>query len=237
MATTYNFTNDSITGVPVMTQTTLRENETTVLRHILDFSLQNIEAGTSDVAQALIIPAQTTVLNAFLRVITAETADSTVNLGYGSDSSYWGKSLNVDATGLVDTILKDSATWDPSSIDDPGSAAAIVEANDFTVAGAALGDRAYAYPSIDVTDLVVSATVTAEDTVTVTITNPTQAAVDLASMTMYVVVDKAPSRTSPLYFAAADTLDLTATTVNGDVDLDALKVEVCAVCLKHVDTY
>ena len=237
MATTYNFTDDSITGQSVMTRTTIKENEPTILRHILDFSLQDLEAGEDDVAQALIIPADCTVLDAWLRIITAETADSTIDLGYGSDSSYWGKSLNTDSTGSVSTILKASASWDASSIDDHATSNAIVEAKDVTVAGAALGDRAYAYPSTDVTDMVIAATVTTEDTVTVTMTNPTGAAINLGAMTIYVVVDKAPSRKIPLHFAAADTIDLTATTANGDVDIDGAKVEVSALVIKQIDDY
>jgi hypothetical protein len=151
MATTYNFTDGSIAGVPRMTQTTLRENELTILRHIVDFSLQNIEAGAADVAQCLIIPAATTVLTAYVRVMTAETANGTVDLGYGGNADQWGDALDVAA------------------------------AADVTVGG--LGSNV------------------------------------------------------PVYFAAADTIDLTATTDGADVDLDGLKVEVFAVCLKHVDTY
>jgi hypothetical protein len=41
----------------------------------------------------------------------------------------------------------------------------------------------------------------------------------------------------PLYFSAADTIDLVATTDTADVDLDGLKVEVTAVMLRVQDTY
>lgn len=237
MATTYNFTDGSLAGQKIATRTTMRENETTILRHILDFSLQSLDAGEGDVAKALIIPANTSVFDVFIRVITAETGDGTVNLGYGSDTSYWGKSLHIDAIGSVSTMLKTSAVWDLGSIDDHDTSNAIVEAKDITLVGAALGDYAFAYPSIDVTDMIVAATVTAEDTVTVTVTNPTGAAINLASMTMYVAVDKAPSRKSALYFAAADTIDLMASTANGDIDIDGAKLEVTALCLKHLDNY
>lgn len=69
-----------------------------------------------------------------------------------------------------------SETWDPGSI-----AASGYLAKDFTVLGAALGMVAQAGAGVDVTDLIVSATVTAANTVTVVLFNPTVGAIDLAS--------------------------------------------------------
>lgn len=76
-----------------------------------------------------------------------------------------------------------SETKDWGSIAD-GDAAA----EEVTVTGAQLGDFAMASMSIDVTDLVLSASVTAADTVTVVAANNTGGAVDLASGTLYVMV-------------------------------------------------
>jgi len=233
MANTYDWTTGAVTQGQAAVQQNLIREEFKIYRKTIDFSVQNLDSSESDVAQCISLPIGTTVLDCFLRVITAETTDAIVNLGYGTDASYWGKSLNVDATGSVSTILKGSDTWDPASIDDPGSAAAIVESKDFTVAGATSGDAAYAYSSIDLTDAIVTAAVTAEDTVTVSIVNPTANALNLGSMTMYVVVNKAPSRGVPLYFAAVDTIDITSSILNGDENLDALKVEVVAICINH----
>lgn len=76
-----------------------------------------------------------------------------------------------------------SATWNPGSIAD-GDELAV----DVTVTGAALGDYAMASFSLDVSDLVLDAQVTASNTVTCVLANNTGGAVDLASGTLYVRV-------------------------------------------------
>jgi len=232
MATTYNFTDGSLAGQVFPPTPRVTDSEVTILKNILDFSRQNIGAGESDVAQALIVPADTTVLACWMRVITAETADATVDLGYSSNVDQWGGALNVDATGIVPTVLEGSETWNPSSIPDGNEAT-----KEITVTGAALGDAVIVIASIDLADLAINASVTAEDTVTVLLLNNTGDAVNLASMTVTVFVDKAPLAKNPVHFATADTIDITATIDNGDVDLDGLKVEVSALVLKQVDTY
>lgn len=99
------------------------------------------------------------------------------------DSALGYKVNGVSLTGLV---LAGSTTWDAGSI-----AVGAMEAKDVTVTGAALGDFVLAAPSIDVTDLTISASVTAANTVTVVLANNTAGAVDLASMTIAVKVLKA----------------------------------------------
>lgn len=79
--------------------------------------------------------------------------------------------------------------FNASTIFDPGSIAAGAEtATDVTVPGAKLGDFAFASFSLDVTDLVVDANVTAADTVSVVLANNTGGAVDLGSGTLRVKV-------------------------------------------------
>jgi len=78
-----------------------------------------------------------------------------------------------------------NATWDPGSIDDGNE-----EAKEVTVTGAALGDHAIAAFSLDVSDLVLDAQVTAANTVTCILANNTGVAVDLGSGTVYVRVFK-----------------------------------------------
>ena len=80
-------------------------------------------------------------------------------------------------------VLSASPTWNPGSI-----AAGSMEAKDVTVTGAVLGDFAQASFSLDITDLVLDAKVTAADTVTCVLSNNTAGAVDLASGTIYVRV-------------------------------------------------
>jgi hypothetical protein len=103
MATTYNFTNGSITGVPIPTQCTLDENQPFILRAIIDLTKQNLSHSTSDVGQLLIIPAGTTVLTAWIRVITAGTTSATCTLGTGLSAAVWGTGLALDSAAA--TIL------------------------------------------------------------------------------------------------------------------------------------
>lgn len=145
---TYNFTNGSIEGQMVPPEVGLSENKFYVKRCIVDFSKQTLDAGDGDVGQAINVDAGTTVLTAWVRVITAETANGTIDLGYGGDPDIWGDGVSIDAANAV-----------------------------------------------------VGATV------------------------------------APVYFSSDDTIDVTATIDGADVDLDGGKIEVCALCLRSVDTY
>jgi len=123
-------------------------------------------------------------------------------VGYGThdalDIRFWtagaDKTLYLDAFSVVASltggavyftpnthefpIYTGTATWDPASI-----AASAEESKDFVVLGAELGMVAMAGAGVDVVDMLVSATVTAQNVVTVVIANPTVDAVDLASST------------------------------------------------------
>ena len=61
-------------------------------------------------------------------------------------------------------------------------------AQEVTVTGAQLGDFAMASMSIDISDLMLTAAVTAANTVTCVLANNTGGAVDLSSGTLYVMV-------------------------------------------------
>ena len=76
-----------------------------------------------------------------------------------------------------------SATWNPGSIADGNE-----EVTEVTVIGASLGDFAFASFSLDVTDLTLSAQVTAVNTVTVQLGNWTGGNLDLGSGTVRVKV-------------------------------------------------
>jgi hypothetical protein len=153
MATTYNFTDGSISGVPKPPEHTPIEDRLFVRRNIIDCSKQTLDAGSADVGQVINIPAGTTVINAWIRVITAETADGTCDLGYGGSVNVWGNALTLDSA-----------------------------------AGSILSLAAGSQPA-------------------------------------------------PIHFAAADTIDVVATTDTTDVDLDGAKFEVVALMLKALDTY
>jgi hypothetical protein len=74
--------------------------------------------------------------------------------------------------------LRGTATWDPPSI-----AAAAASSTTVTVTGAAFGDAFVPSFSIDIGNLIASATVSSANTVTVKLFNPTAGAIDLASLT------------------------------------------------------
>lgn len=148
---TYDFTNGSIEGQMKPPVHTPEEDELFILRNIVDCSKQTLDAGNGDVGKVLNIPAGTTVLSAWGRIITPETASGTVDLGYGGSVNAWGNALAVDAA-----------------------------------AGSIVG---------------------------------------------------ATNNFVPIYFASADTIDITATIDTADVDIDGLKMEVCALCLKSLNTY
>ena len=79
----------------------------------------------------------------------------------------------------------DSAVWNPGSI-----AAGALEAKEITIAGVVLGDFVIASFSLDVTDLILNAQVTATNTVTCILVNNTVGAINLASGTVRVMVLK-----------------------------------------------
>ena len=98
-----------------------------------------------------------------------------VTFGNAGGSSFFTPNANefVRYTG--------QATWNPGTISD-----GTFVAKDFTVLGATLGMSATAGAGVDVVDCLVSATVTAANTVTVVIQNETGGSVTLASSTWYV---------------------------------------------------
>jgi Pectate lyase superfamily protein len=113
------------------------------------------------------------------------------NLYLGADNAFynikaepvWEQSLAFKARGPV---IETSSLWDPGNVGSGGFVS-----TDVAVAGAELGDLADASFSLDVEDLVVSASVTAPDTVTVTLTNDTTSDVDLNQGTVFTKVTKA----------------------------------------------
>lgn len=87
---------------------------------------------------------------------------------------------NTKQLGLLPSQrLKGSKTFNPPSIAGSG-----VTTTTVTVTGAALGQKADASFSLDVTGLMLDAEVTSANTVTVSLFNPTAGAIDLASGTL-----------------------------------------------------
>ena len=137
---------------------------------------------------------------------TSSTDDATAIVASGyfntaADLLSEGDRIFADASdGQIDLVVSDitsgvvqtqgpglqaTSTWDAASILDGDEVAVEV-----TVTGAELGDSVLASLSVDVADLVLSAAVTAADTVTAVLANNTGGAVDLASATLKVRVLK-----------------------------------------------
>ena len=118
---------------------------------------------------------------------TGVVADQTVGGGL-KDARRYQLSEYFNKLPALNAYLQASETKDWGNIADGDE-----EAEDVTVTGAALGDYAVATMSIDVTDLTITASVTAANTVTVVLGNFTGGAINLGSGTLTVKVFKAGS--------------------------------------------
>lgn len=112
MATTYNFTDGSIAGQVVPRIYNTGENEPYIIHNFLDFSKQSLDVSASDVAQAIAVKPESgiTVLAAWIRIITPESAGATAHLGYGGDPDHWGADLALDSA--AGSILRLPTTTD-----------------------------------------------------------------------------------------------------------------------------
>lgn len=118
---------------------------------------------------------------------TGVVADQTIGGGLKDARRYYLDEY-FNQLPALNAYLQGSETKDWGSIADGNE-----ETEDLTVTGAALGDYAVATMSIDVTDLTITASVTAANTVTVVLGNFTGGAIDLGSGTLTVKVFKAGS--------------------------------------------
>ena len=118
---------------------------------------------------------------------TGLVSDRTIGDGLKDTRRYYLEEY-FNQLPALNAYLQGSETKDWGSISDGDEAA-----EEVTVTGAALGDFAVATMSIDVTDLVITASVTAANTVTVILSNETGGAIDLGSGTLTVKVFKAGS--------------------------------------------
>ena len=118
---------------------------------------------------------------------TGLVSDRTIGDGLKDSRRYYLEDY-FNQLPAINAYLQGSETKDWGNIADGDE-----EAEEVTVTGAALGDYAVATMSIDVTDLTITASVTAADVVTVVLGNFTGSAVDLGSGTLTVKVFKAGS--------------------------------------------
>lgn len=112
---------------------------------------------------------------------TAATAGSFYLDGWSVTAGNAGGSALFTPNAYEFVRFTGQETWNPGTINDGNQVS-----NDFTVLGATLGMTATAGAGVDVVDCLVSATVTAADTVTVVIRNDTGGSVTLGSSTWFV---------------------------------------------------
>lgn len=110
---------------------------------------------------------------------------STATVTNPTGGSLTGTQIGIHSVGVGQVAWTE--TWDPGSI-----AAAGYEAEDVTVPGAAVGDFVIASLTTLLTnDMMLTAHVSAADTVKVILFNPTAGAIDIGEGTLAVIVFKA----------------------------------------------
>jgi hypothetical protein len=192
----------------------LRESAITLLESTSGVNLNGL--GTTSL---FTVPAGKTawITHVILRSLSADSQAAEISLGQSGDTDDWMKKLllgdfldgaNDAAILRPRNFLQASATWDPPNIADGDEAATDVTCDD-----AELGDFAIASFSLDVSDLSLTADVTAADTVTCVLANNTGGAVDLASGTVRVRVFKFDE--GFIEYTAAEVFTLEVTTVAG----------------------
>jgi hypothetical protein len=114
--------------------------------------------------------------------------DVNFGVGVGTKRNPGGGQLTGTEIGIHSMAVGQaqvSGTWDPPSVNSLGTTTTMV-----TVPGASLGDKVMVSFSLSLGGLMMFAEVTATNTVTVTLFNPTTAAIDLGSGTLSVLVLK-----------------------------------------------
>jgi len=135
---------------------------------VFHFINASVRIPTGSTQLAVLLTTEATGLTGFV-----ELSNVTMNIG------------NKAIAMAVQTVLDGSATFDPTSLADGAG-----ETTTVTSAGAALGDFARASFGVDLQGIILTAWVSAVDTVSVRFQNETGGVIDLASSTLSVLIDK-----------------------------------------------
>ena len=159
------------------------------------------------------------VLAAWLNVEVACDENAEINLGYGDYPTYFGNKLMVDTVGHARSLLYGSKTWNAYLVFDKSELTTEIE-----ITGTRFGDHVTVSSGMDIADMSITGEVIHKDWVAIRLINNTGGALDLASQTITVAVDKAPMAKSPLVLSAADTIDIKAgkALTQGVVEVSAL---------------
>lgn len=193
------------------------------------FSVQSLDAGNGDVHEVLPVVPGEIVLASWIDVKEACPSFSSIDLGYGTVPNKWGNGLFIDSTGIKDNVLSTSFTWNFIALNKLGQLSEEIE-----LAGVAHGDEVIITPSIPIEDLVMTGHVSSDrfNTVVVQLMNPAETKIDLGSMTVNIVVNKAPMAGMPWVVSEGDTIDIKATTDGMDVNIDSGVIEVNALIVR-----
>jgi len=211
-------------------KTSRKHGEVELIERTVDFSLQSLDAGVPDTHQLINIEGGWLVLSASVNVITAAPTNATIDLGYGGIPSYWGSGLRIDTVGRVNTIFTATKTATMPDV--------VRNKEQFTtevdVVGAMYGDHVSvsSQDDADIADVTFSGYVIKPGVVAINVINPTQGGLSLPTLTLEVVVKRAPYNGVLLVQSDTDTIDITATTDALDVDIDSGVIIVSALVVR-----
>jgi len=195
----------------------------------INFTNQSLDAGAGDVHEVIAIKPGTVVLSAFVTVNTAAPTNSTIDLGYGSVPNYWGTGLPIDTAGYASTIRAATQTVYP-----PDKIMGGDQWNtEVAVTGALYGDSVTVQSAndVDVADIALNGNVFRPGVVTVNLVNMSKGELSLPTMSLNVVVNRAPMIANPVLFGSSDTIDITATTDVQDVNITSGIISVKALVI------
>lgn len=199
----------------------------------INFGVQSLDAASDGggVHEVISVQSGWIVLNAWINVDVACPAYSTVDLGYGSVVNQWGKGLLLDSVGSVRTALTATkAVYPPDKIFGVGEQFETV----VDVPGARFGDLVSVsnMNNAGMGSATLEGYVIGDNRVGINIINTSEGELSLPTLSLDVVVSKAPMVGHPVMFDSKDTIDIKATTDIRDVDIDSGNITVYALIFR-----
>lgn len=225
-----------------MIYTTFREPHRTsrydgrlqLMKRSVNFSVQGLlptNGGQADVHEVMYVERGWVLLSAWVNVEIAAPTHSTIDLGYGDMPNQWGRALLIDSTGPIRTALAATiVTYPPDKIFGKGEQYETV----VDVPGAGFGDLVSVYntTNADMGSATVTGYIIGPDRVGINLVNTSEGELSIPTLSLDVMVSKAPMVGHPVTFQSEDTIDITATTDMADVDITSGSIDVCALVLR-----